>query len=119
MAPITRTLIRKPIPFILIDREPSLTCDAHVAVHGGAAVRQPLRQAGIDRAGGIIVTTNDDSTNIFFTLACRRLTGPATHERPVHDRTGAFVQRLSGTRDNHRRRPSCADSSCPLRRPCR
>lgn len=66
-------LDRKPIPFILIDREPSLTCDAHVVVYGDATVRQTLRQAGIERASGIIVTTNDDSINIFLTLACRHL----------------------------------------------
>lgn len=66
-------LDRKPVPFILIDREPSITCDAHVVVYGDATVRQTLKQAGIDRATGIIVTTNDDSTNIFLTLACRHL----------------------------------------------
>ncbi|AAR33858.1 NAD-binding protein [Geobacter sulfurreducens] len=66
-------LDRKPVPFILIDRQESPVCNDHVVVYGDATVGQTLRQAGIDRASGIIVTTNDDSTNIFLTLACRHL----------------------------------------------
>jgi voltage-gated potassium channel len=64
-------LDRKPIPFILVDREESSTCDKHVPIYGDATGRHILNQAGIDRASGLIVTTNDDSTNMFLTLSSR------------------------------------------------
>ncbi len=66
-------LDRKPIPYILVDREESPTCDQHVPVYGDATGRQILHKAGIDRASGLIVTTNDDSTNILLTLTSRHL----------------------------------------------
>ncbi len=66
-------LDRKPIPFILVDREENPSCDQHVAVYGDATGRRTLNQAGIERASGVIVTTNDDSTNIFLTLTSRHL----------------------------------------------
>ena len=32
-----------------------------------------MQKAGIDRAHGLIITANDDGTNVFLTLACRQL----------------------------------------------
>lgn len=40
---------------------------------GPAADRDVLRQAGLDRAPAVILTTNDDSINIYLTVYCRRL----------------------------------------------
>ena len=73
-------LDRKPVPYILVDREPNPACDAHVVVLGDAASPRILKEAAIDKAKGLIVTTNDDSTNIFLTLASRHL---KTHMRIV------------------------------------
>ncbi len=42
-------------------------------VEGDASRRAVLEEARIGEAGGIIVTTNDDGTNVFLTLACRQL----------------------------------------------
>lgn len=42
-------------------------------VIGDAADRAVLRQAGIDEAVAVVVTTHDDDTNIYLTLYCRRL----------------------------------------------
>ena len=64
-------LDRKPVPFILVDREENPACEEHVPIYGDATGRYVLKQAGIERARGLIVTTNDDSTNIFLTLAAR------------------------------------------------
>ncbi|NLT36351.1 MAG: potassium transporter TrkA [Gaiellales bacterium] len=52
--------------------------DLHVGtpvqvVQGDASRQAVLQQAGIDRAHGLIITTNDDGTNVFLTLACRQL----------------------------------------------
>jgi voltage-gated potassium channel len=66
-------LDRKPVPYILMDREPNLACDDHIPVLGDATHRSLLQASGIDRARGLIVTTNDDGANIFLTLAVRHL----------------------------------------------
>ena len=64
-------LERKPVPFILIDQLTNPDCTDHVAVIGDATGRYLLKQAGIERAQGVIVTTNNDNTNIFLTLSSR------------------------------------------------
>ncbi len=60
-----------PVPHLLIDREENSSCDQHVAVIGDATDCQMLRKSGIEQARGLIVTTNDDSTNVFLTLTSR------------------------------------------------
>lgn len=40
---------------------------------GEAADRELLRSAGLDTAPAVILTTNDDSTNIYLSVYCRRL----------------------------------------------
>lgn len=66
-------LERKPVPFVLIDRSENSACTRHVPVIGDATSRHILMDAGIERATGVIVTTNDDSTNVFLTLASRHM----------------------------------------------
>lgn len=67
-----RYLERRLIPFVIIDRNNNLDCMDHITVIGDATSRNLLQESGIDDAKGLIVTTNDDSTNIFLTLASRR-----------------------------------------------
>lgn len=64
-------LDRKPVPYILIDREENIHCENHIAVIGDATNRYLLQQSGIEQAKGLIITTNDDSINIFLTLSSR------------------------------------------------
>ncbi|MFO7830521.1 MAG: NAD-binding protein [Desulfuromonadaceae bacterium] len=64
-------LERKPAPFVLIDQSESNVCHKHVPVIGDATSRTTLTDAGIENATGVIVTTNDDSINVFLTLASR------------------------------------------------
>ncbi|MDW7643659.1 MAG: NAD-binding protein [Desulfuromonadales bacterium] len=64
-------LDRKPVPFILVDRQENPYCEEHVPIYGDATVRHFLMKSGIDKARGLIVTTNDDNTNLFLTLASR------------------------------------------------
>lgn len=66
-------LDRRPVPFILIDQHNNPDCLEHIAVIGDATSRHLLRESGIAEAKGLIVTTNDDSTNIFLTLASRHI----------------------------------------------
>jgi voltage-gated potassium channel len=45
--------------------------DGHVV--GDAADLEVLREAGIEEASAVIITTHDDDTNIYLTIYCRRL----------------------------------------------
>jgi voltage-gated potassium channel len=67
---------------------------------GEAADRELLRRAGLDRAPAVILTTNDDSINIYLTVYCRRLNpelrivSRITHEKnleAVHRAGADFV----------------------------
>lgn len=66
-------LDRKPVPFILVDREINPNCEEHIPVIGDATTPQMLRQLNVNEARGVIVTTNDDSINVFLTLNSRHL----------------------------------------------
>jgi Trk K+ transport system NAD-binding subunit len=59
------------VPFILVDQKENPHCDEHSAILGDATSRALLWKSGIARARGLIVTTNDDNSNIFMTLAAR------------------------------------------------
>jgi Trk K+ transport system NAD-binding subunit len=65
-------LEHKPVPFILLDQVRNKHCQEHVPILGDATNSRLLQEAGIDQAKGVIVTTNDDSTNIFLTLSSRQ-----------------------------------------------
>ena len=64
-------LDRKPVPYVLLDRSENRYCDKHVPVLGDATNSNLLKKSGIAEAKGLIVTTNDDSTNVFLTLSSR------------------------------------------------
>lgn len=64
-------LERKPVPFVLIDQHEKPECTDHVVIIGDATSRNLLKKSGIDRAHGVIITTNNDNTNIFLTLSSR------------------------------------------------
>lgn len=66
-----RFLERKPVPFILIDQQANADCSDHVVVFGDATAGHLLKKSGIEQAQGVIITTNNDSTNIFLTLSSR------------------------------------------------
>ncbi len=60
-----------PVPFLLIDQSENQSCEKHISAIGDATNSKLLRKLGIDLAKGLIVTTNDDSTNVFLTLSSR------------------------------------------------
>lgn len=45
----------------------------HKVVVGDAADRTVLFEAGLEEASAVVLTTNDDATNIYLTVYCRRL----------------------------------------------
>ena len=63
-------------------RVPRVVVDQHLLhqfigqegyIHGDASKKSVLEEANIMTASAVIVTTNDDGTNIFLTLACRQI----------------------------------------------
>lgn len=55
-------------------------------VIGDASNIDAVRAAGIDEASSVVLTTNDDATNIFLTVYCRRLSADAhIVSRITHD----------------------------------
>lgn len=88
-----RALLRKGVPVHALDRSEStleiLRDDGARIFVGDAADRRVIERAGINEASSVLLTTNDDSINIYLAVYCRRL-NPAlrivsriTHERNV------------------------------------
>ena len=66
-------LRRRRVPHVVVDRELAADALEPGMIRGDASDQRVLEQAGVRDAGGLIVTTNDDGTNVFLTLACRHL----------------------------------------------
>lgn len=97
-------LAERDVPYRIIEKRPEGIRDPETYVLGDAADRDCLERAGIMEAPTTIVTTNDDPTNIYLTIYCRRLrpdmqiVSRATLERNVQTlhRAGAdFVMSYS------------------------
>lgn len=74
---IARDLRRDGAPIVVIDvNQPSLdqaAADGLPIVYGNATEDEVLREAGIERARGLITAIADDADNIFVTLSARAL----------------------------------------------
>lgn len=74
---IAQDLERNGMPFVIIElddeRAEELYTDEAPYVHGDARDDEVLKEAGIDRASGLIITLPEDSANVFVTLTAREL----------------------------------------------
>ncbi len=70
---VARSLKERQIPFKIVDRGKYLQAYQEHLISGDAADFQVLKKAGIDEAHTVIITPNQDDTNIYLTLYCRRL----------------------------------------------
>jgi voltage-gated potassium channel len=61
------------IEFVIIDQLPEREREDARYVIGDAADRSVLREAGLDEAGAILITTHDDNVNVYLTRYCRGL----------------------------------------------
>lgn len=61
------------IDYRIVERDAARVRDPDRYIVGNAADLECLRAAGIDDAPTAMVTTNDDATNIYLTIYCRRL----------------------------------------------
>ena len=68
-----RYLREREIPYRLVDRNPDRLKDEANAIVGSAAEIEVLEEAGIRDAPTAIITTNQDETNIYLTIYCRKL----------------------------------------------
>ncbi len=72
-----RALHDRDIKVTILDKEPQLREDladvAHRIVVGDAADLDVVTRAGLKEASSVVLTTNDDATNIFLAVYCRRL----------------------------------------------
>ncbi len=73
---IAREFERRPIPFVVIEREESVAAripEAYPVVVGDATEEEMLLEAGIDRARGLVTVLHSDADNLFVTLTARDL----------------------------------------------
>jgi voltage-gated potassium channel len=74
---VARELSRKPAPFVIIEnaegKRQRFTSENWLVIAGDATQEQTLRQAQIDRAGGLIAATTTDATNLYIVLTARGL----------------------------------------------
>ena len=74
---VARELAHAGIPFVIVDINPAsletATHDGFLVVQGDATRDEVLREAGVDRARGLITTVDSDANNVFVTLSARAL----------------------------------------------
>ena len=68
-----RALLAQEIDYRIVERVEGRVHDPSKAVIGNAADLEVLKQAGIEDAPTVIITTHDDDLNIYLTVYCRRL----------------------------------------------
>lgn len=90
-AAAAQALAAKDVPVNLLE-ENQVRCSqlqgiCNRIIEGDAADIQHLKEAGIDKAPSVLITTNDDAINVYLTAYCRRLNpeirivSRITHER--------------------------------------
>jgi voltage-gated potassium channel len=94
----TRALRRRGVPVHLIERKPELAerwkdLPDRMFV-GDAASRELLEAAGLNEAPAVLLTTNDDATNVYLAVYCRRLNPDLRIvSRVTHRRNIASIRR--------------------------
>lgn len=71
------TLKRREVSVHVVEHDAAVAAKLHDVADGvfvgPAADRDVLRDAGLEKAPAVILTTNDDAINIYLTVYCRRL----------------------------------------------
>ncbi|HEV7674281.1 MAG TPA: potassium channel protein [Candidatus Angelobacter sp.] len=73
---VAHELSQKPCPFIIVESDEKSAADLDpkwLALVGDAASEKTLRDAGIERAAGLVAATTTDATNIYIVLTARGL----------------------------------------------
>ena len=74
---IARSFIEERTPFVVIDINPDslqrAAAEGHSIVQGDAADTDTLREAGVERASGLVTAVDSDEKNVYVTLSARVL----------------------------------------------
>ena len=68
-----QALAERDIDYRVVEKDPNLIRDGIHYVLGSAAELEVLNAAGIMETPAVLITTNDDDTNVYLTIYCRRL----------------------------------------------
>lgn len=68
-----RALKERNVDYVIVERSDEAVHDAEHTVVGSAAELQVLKQAGIDTAPAVVLTTRDDETNVYLAIYIRQL----------------------------------------------
>ena len=94
----TRALKRKGVPVHVLERDPRaqerLMGVADRVFVGDANDREALREAGLEDAPSVLLTTSDDAVNVYLAVYCRRLKpNLRIVSRITHDRNLEAIHR--------------------------
>ena len=85
---------------VIVDPTKAAEVDAHadglVVVVGDATRRQVLRQAGVEKATQVIITTDRDDSNVLVTLTVRQLNPDAWIVASVREQENVSLMKQSG-----------------------
>ncbi len=70
---VARSLTRRGISALIVDRKSNINAGSTPIVCGEASDLLLMEKAGIRTTPSVIVTTHDDDANIYLTIYCRRL----------------------------------------------
>jgi voltage-gated potassium channel len=74
---VAQELKAEGIPFVVVDLSPEkiteVTASGYLALQGNAASEANLKEAGIDRALGLVAAANSDAENVFIVLTARSM----------------------------------------------
>ncbi len=68
-----RALKERGFEYRIVEQQPDRAVDPERTIIGNAASLEVLELAGIRHAPAVLVTTHDDSINLYLTIFCRRL----------------------------------------------
>ena len=66
-------LEQEDVPYKIVEKRPVIATDKERFVQGDAADINVLKQAGIEEAASVLITTHNDAMNIYLTFYCRQL----------------------------------------------
>ncbi|MEA2059015.1 MAG: NAD-binding protein [Thermodesulfobacteriota bacterium] len=70
---VAEALHIRGIEYCVVEKKPGIAGKHPNFIHGSAADRNTLKEAGLEKTPSIIITTHDDNLNIYLTIYCRRL----------------------------------------------
>jgi voltage-gated potassium channel len=70
---VAASLREREVPYRIVEQDLERARGMEHAVVGSAADLATLKRAGIEEAPTTVITTNDDATNIYLTIYCRKL----------------------------------------------